>query len=58
MRKGRFGGCRIALFFVLGEIFLFCGGEAFLQGILQKMGVLVWCFCGEDVVICVVDVVI
>jgi len=39
------------------KIFLFCGGVAFLQGFLGKMHVLLWCFCGEGVVICVADVV-
>jgi hypothetical protein len=43
-------------FFVFEETFLFCGGGAFLHGFLRKMGVFVWCFCGEDVVVCVADV--
>jgi len=30
---------------------------AFLLGVLAKRLVLVWCFCGVIVVICVVDVV-
>jgi hypothetical protein len=46
-----------SIFLLWGGIFLFCGGGAFLQGFLRKMRVLVWCFCGEDVVVCVADVV-
>jgi hypothetical protein len=30
---------------------LFCGGAAFFAGVLAKKDVLVWCFCGEVVVI-------
>ena len=36
---------------------LFCGGWVFLLGVLKEMGVLLWCFCGEVVVECVVNVV-
>jgi hypothetical protein len=38
--------------------FLFCGGDAFLLGVLAKMRVLLWCFGGKFVVICVADVVL
>jgi hypothetical protein len=31
-----------------------CGGLVFLQGVLQKVGGSMWCFCGEVVVDCVV----
>jgi hypothetical protein len=31
------------------------GGGSFFQGVLAKKGVLVWCFCGEVVVDCVVN---
>jgi len=54
------GGSAVAgpLFFCFGaRFFLFCGGVAFLQGFLRKVRVLMWCFCGENVVICVADVV-
>jgi hypothetical protein len=44
-------------FFVLVQDFFVCGGVAFLQGFLGKMHVLLWCFCGDGVVICVADVV-
>jgi len=38
--------------------FLFCGGQAFLLGVLAEMRVLLWCFCGQFVVLCVVNVVL
>jgi hypothetical protein len=44
-------------FFVFEVYFLFCGGAVVFAGVLRKTSVLVWCFCGEDVVICVADVV-
>jgi hypothetical protein len=37
--------------------FFWRGGVAILQGYLQKNGVFVWCFDGENVVDCVVNVV-
>jgi hypothetical protein len=40
------------------RFFLFCGGHAFLLGVLAKMRVLLWCFCGEFVVFRVVIVVV
>jgi hypothetical protein len=54
------GGSAVAgpLFFLFWcKFFLVCGGVGFLQGFLRRMRVLVWCFCGEGVVICVADVV-
>ena len=33
------------------------GGGAFLQGVLKKSWRRTWCFCGEVVVECVVNVV-
>jgi hypothetical protein len=42
---------------VAGPLFFFCGGMLFLLGVLGKCGVLLWCFCGEFVVECVVNVV-
>jgi hypothetical protein len=42
---------------VAGPLFFFCGGMVFLLGVLGKCGVLLWCFCGEFVVECVVNVV-
>jgi hypothetical protein len=33
-------------------------GLVFLQGYFRKTRVLVWCFCGENVVDCVVNVVL
>jgi hypothetical protein len=44
-------------FCFLEGFFIFCGGGAFLQGFLRRMRVLVWCFGGVDVVVCVADVV-
>ena len=41
--------------FLPGRIFFVCGGRAFFQGVFAKKGVLVWCFCGEVVVNCVVN---
>jgi hypothetical protein len=38
-------------------IFFGRGGMAILLGVLQKTGVFMWCFGGENVVICVVNVV-
>jgi hypothetical protein len=35
-----------------GRIFLWRGERAFLQGVLRKNSVFVWCFCGEVVVGC------
>jgi hypothetical protein len=37
--------------------FFVAGGEAFLQGFLEKSWCGTWCFCGEVVVGCVVNVV-
>jgi hypothetical protein len=37
--------------------FYFCGGWVFLLGVFEETGVLLWCFCGEVVVECVVNVV-
>jgi hypothetical protein len=37
--------------------FFWCGGEAFFLGFFQKSASFAWCFGGEDVVFCVVDVV-
>ncbi|WP_433966753.1 hypothetical protein [Tunturiibacter gelidiferens] len=38
--------------------YFFDGGVcAFSLGVLRKLGVLTWCFGGEVVVVCVVDVV-
>jgi hypothetical protein len=34
----------------------FCGFAVFLRGVLEKEGVWVWCFDGEFVVECVVEV--
>jgi hypothetical protein len=39
-----------------GDNFCFVVRGAFLLGVLTKMRVLVWCFCGVGVVICVADV--
>jgi hypothetical protein len=36
------------------SVFSWRGGWVFLQGVLKKTGVLLWCFCGENVVECVV----
>jgi hypothetical protein len=33
------------------------GGTPFLQGVFEKNGCKTWCFCGEVVVECVVNVV-
>jgi hypothetical protein len=41
--------------FLPGRIFFVRGGRAFFQGVFAKIGVLVWCFCGEVVVDCVVN---
>jgi hypothetical protein len=49
---GDWGGPAVA-----GLPFFFCGGGAFLLGVLEKCGGLLWCFCGEFVVECVVNVV-
>jgi hypothetical protein len=38
--------------------FLRRGGSVFLLGVLAKMGGRTWCFGGEFVVVCVVDVVL
>jgi hypothetical protein len=39
-------------------VFFFARGYfAILLGVLEKLGVLMWCFGGEVVVFCVVDVV-
>jgi hypothetical protein len=35
-----------------------CGGCPFLLGVLAKAGDKTWCFCGEFVVDCVVNVVL
>jgi hypothetical protein len=43
------------LFFFVLQHFLFCGEAAFFQGVFAKNDVLVWCFCGEVVVNCVVN---
>ena len=40
-----------------GRRFLLCGGMVFLLGVLRKCGGWLWCFCGEVVVECVVNVV-
>ncbi|WP_433984644.1 hypothetical protein RBB78_08395 [Tunturiibacter empetritectus] len=41
-----------------GVEYFFCAGVcAFLLGVFEKSGVLTWCFGGEVVVFCVVDVV-
>jgi hypothetical protein len=40
-----------------GRRFCFCGGMVFLLGVLRKCGGLLWCFCGEHVVECVVNAV-
>jgi hypothetical protein len=45
------------LFSLLSGDFLWRGGIAILLGVLQKSGVFVWCFGGENVVNCMVDVV-
>jgi hypothetical protein len=45
-----FAGCNFFSFFSAGEC-------AFLQGVLQKNECSAWCFCGEVVVECVVNVV-
>jgi hypothetical protein len=37
--------------------FFWAGSCGVLQGFLQKTGVFMWCFDGENVVSCVVDVV-
>jgi hypothetical protein len=47
--KGRFGDCRAAFFA------LWWGGV--FAGVLVKCGGWLWCFCGEVVVGCVVNVV-
>jgi hypothetical protein len=39
-------------------IFFGCGVLVFLLGFLRKTAVLVWCFCGEFVVECMVNVVV
>jgi hypothetical protein len=44
------------VFLLGGKKKLFRGGCGFLQGFLRKVGVLVWCFCGVRMVLCVVDV--
>src|SRR5271155_464213 len=41
-----------------GRFFCWCGGVAFLQGFLRKVVCETWCFGGEFVVNCVVDVVV
>jgi hypothetical protein len=41
-------------FFVF-QGFCFVMKQRFLQGVLAKKGVLLWCFCGEVVVDCVVN---
>jgi len=41
--------------FLPGRIFFVRGGGAFFQGVFAKQGVLLWCFCGEVVVDCVVN---
>jgi hypothetical protein len=38
--------------------FFWCGLFVFLLGVLQKTGEKTWCFGGEFVVVCVVNVVI
>jgi hypothetical protein len=39
-------------------VIFFPGGERlFLQGVFENSGVLLWCFCGENVVECVQNVV-
>ena len=38
------------------RIFFGAGGEAFLRGFLRKTACKPWCFCGESVVNCVVNV--
>lgn len=47
-KTGRFGFCRAAHFF-------WAWWRAFFRGVLGKKGVLLWCFCGEVVVDCVVN---
>jgi hypothetical protein len=57
----RKGGSAIAgpPFFALAcAFFLPYGGMVFLQGVFRKSVVLVWCFCGENVVDCMVNVVL
>jgi len=51
------GGSAVAgpPFLSLSAFFVFCDGGAFFQGVFAKMGVLLWCFCGEVVVDCVVN---
>jgi hypothetical protein len=53
------GGSAVAgpLFFCFGASFFVLWWRAFLRGFFREIGVLVWCFCGGDVVICVADVV-
>jgi hypothetical protein len=41
----------------VGPFFYGAGGWAFLQGVLEKNRCSVWCFGGEVVVECVVNVV-
>jgi hypothetical protein len=42
---------------VAEPLFFFCGGVVILLGFLRKCVFLAWCFCGEFVVECVVNVV-
>ena len=55
---GRFFATRsVGLWLLCGDNFSFVVRGAFLLGVLAKRPVLVWCFCGVGVVICVADVV-
>jgi hypothetical protein len=40
-----------------GFLFFRRGGRVFLQGVLRNCGIFSWCFCGEFVVECVVNMV-
>jgi hypothetical protein len=43
---------------VLRADFFLRGELVFLQGYFEKTRGFLWCFCGENVVVCVVNVVI
>jgi hypothetical protein len=53
------GGSAVAgpLFFCFGASFFVLWWSGVFAGVLRRMRVLVWCFCGGVVVICVADVV-
>jgi hypothetical protein len=52
-----FGGVFVVQLAADSSIFFARGYFAVLLGVLKKLGVLAWCFGGEVVVFCVVDVV-